>query len=146
MDKPLEIRLERPVFDEEIPLVEGTIKAGFPSPAQDYVTDSIDLNRELVRHKETTFCARVSGHSMIKAGINDGDIVVIDKSLDAKSGDIVAAWIDGGFTLKEFQKDKSGEFGWLIPANDEYQPIKVTAENDFVIWGVLTYTIHRLHG
>jgi len=133
-----------PDIPQQFPLAEGGIKAGFPSPAQDYLTDSIDFNRELVRHRETTFCARVSGNSMQDAGIYDGDIVVIDKSLEAKNDDVVAAWIDGGFTLKRFRKDDSGDFGWLIPANDEFQPIKVTADNDFIVWGVLTYSIHKI--
>ena len=84
-----------------IPLAEEGIKAGFPSPAEGYMTDSIDLNRELVRHKETTFFARVNGDSMVHAGIFDGDLVVIDKSLTAQSGDLVVAFLDGEFTLKE---------------------------------------------
>ena len=133
-----------PDLSEPLPLAEGGIKAGFPSPAQDYLTDTIDFNQELVRHRETTFCARVSGNSMQDAGIADGDIVIIDKSLEARSGDVVAAWIDGGFTLKRFELDADGTSGWLIPANSDFQPIRVTAENDFVIWGVLTYAIHAL--
>lgn len=126
-----------------LPLEEG-IKAGFPSPAQDYMNDSIDLNRELVRHKETTFYARVSGNSLIDAGINDRDIVVIDKSLEATTGDYVVAFIDGEFTLKEFRLDEENQCGWLIPYNKEFSPIKVTAENDFMVWGVVTYVIKKM--
>lgn len=128
-----------------LPFAELGIKAGFPSPAQDYLAESIDLNRELIRHKETTFYARVTGDSMIHAGIYDGDLAVIDKSIEPKSGDYVAAYIDGEFTLKEFQFDESNACGWLLPANEKYAPIKVTEENHFIIWGVITYTIKKLH-
>ncbi|MBR2035513.1 MAG: translesion error-prone DNA polymerase V autoproteolytic subunit [Prevotella sp.] len=124
--------------------VDCGIKAGFPSPAQDYLTDSIDLNKELIRHKETTFLARVSGNSLMEAGINDGDLVVIDKSLEVKDGDFVVAFIDGEFTLKEFRRDEENNCAWLIPHNKQFEPIKVTEENDFMIWGVLTYTIKQL--
>ena len=109
------------------------------------MSDSIDLNRELVRHKETTFFARVSGDSMIHAGINDGDLVVIDKSLMAHSGDIVVAFLDGEFTLKEYRHDEANQCGWLVPANDLYPPLRVTADNEFLIWGVVTYSIKSLH-
>ena len=124
--------------------VDCGIKAGFPSPAQDYLTDSIDLNKELIRRKETTFLARVSGNSLMEAGINDGDLVVIDKSLEVKDGDFVVAFIDGEFTLKEFRRDEESNCAWLIPHNKQFEPIKVTEENDFMIWGVLTYTIKQL--
>lgn len=122
------------------------IHAGFPSPAQDYMTESIDLNRELIRHRETTFYARVEGDSMKDAGIGNGDIVIIDRSLDAKNGDFVAAYIDGEFALKQIQFDEKNHCIWLIAANSQYQPIKVTEENNFIIWGVITYTIKKLKG
>jgi DNA polymerase V len=128
----------------DLSYVEGGIKAGFPSPAQDYLTASIDLNKELIRRKETTFLARVSGNSLMDAGISDGDIIVIDKSLEVKSGDFVVAFIDGEFTLKEFRLDEANHCAWLIPHNKDFEPIKVTEENDFMIWGVLTYTIKQL--
>lgn len=130
----------------ELPFADGGIKAGFPSPAQDYLTDAIDLNRDIIKHKESTFYARVSGDSMKDAGISDGDIVVVDKALDARDGDFVVAFIDGDFTIKQFKLDKSGESGWLVPYNSDYSPIKVTADNDFLIWGVITFTIKRMHG
>lgn len=108
---------------------DGGIRAGFPSPAQDYMSDSIDLNRELVRHPATTFYARAVGESMKGCGIDDGDIVV--------------AFVDGEFTLKKVKLEPGGDCLWLMPANDDYSPIKVTAENHFVVWGVLTYNIKR---
>ena len=129
----------------ELPFADGGIKAGFPSPAQDYLTDAIDLNRDIIKHKESTFYARVSGDSMKDAGIGDGDIVVVDKALDAKDGDFVVAFIDGDFTIKQFKMDQSGEFGWLVPYNSDYSPIRVTADNDFQIWGVITFTIKKMH-
>lgn len=131
--------------NNNVSYIDTVIKAGFPSPAQDYISGTIDLNRELIRHRETTFLARVSGNSLQEAGICDGDIVIIDKSLEAKNGDFVVAFIDGEFTLKEFRFDEAENCAWLIPHNKAYEPIKVTQENDFLIWGVLTYTIKQLH-
>lgn len=128
-----------------LPFVDNGIKAGFPSPAQDYLTESIDLNKTLIRHSETTFYAKVSGDSLTDAGISDGDLVVIDKSLEAKSGDYVAAFIDGEFTLKQFKLDEVNHCAWLIPANKKYQPIKVTEDNNFFVWGVITSCIKRFH-
>ena len=110
-----------------LPFADQGVRAGFPSPAQDYMTDSIDLNRELIRHPATTFYARASGDSMRDCGIDDGDLLVIDKALEPQDGDIVVAFIDGEF----------------VPANEEYTPIKITEENNFLIWGVLTYNIKR---
>lgn len=129
----------------ELPFADGGVKAGFPSPAQDYLTEAIDLNKYIVRHKESTFYARVSGDSMRDAGISDGDIVVVDKSLDVSDGDFVVASVDGEFTIKQFKLDKSGESGWLVPFNSDYSPIRVSADNDFLIWGVVTFSIKKLH-
>lgn len=129
----------------ELPFVDGGIKAGFPSPAQDYLTDSIDLNRDIIKHKESTFYGRVDGDSMKDAGMGDGDIIVVDKALEARDGDYVVAYLDGDYTIKEFRKDKSGDFGWLIPHNSEFSPIKVTADNEFLIWGVVTFTIKKMY-
>ena len=130
----------------ELPFADVGIKAGFPSPAQDYLTDSIDLNRDIIKHKESTFYARVDGDSMKDAGIGDGDIVVVDRALDARDGDFVVAFLDKEFTIKQFRMDKSGESAWLVPYNSDYSPIKVTADNDFLIWGVVTFTIKKMRG
>lgn len=126
-----------------LPFADQGVRAGFPSPAQDYMTDSIDLNRELIRHPATTFYARASGDSMKDCGIDDGDLLVIDKALEPQDGDIVVAYIDGEFTLKTVRFDDNEKCIWLIPANKEYSPIKITEENNFLIWGVLTYNIKR---
>lgn len=122
---------------------DGGIRAGFPSPAQDYMGESIDLNRELVRHPATTFYARAVGDSMKGCGIDDGDLLVIDKSIEPRDGDIVVAFIDGDFTLKKVKLEPDGSCLWLMPANEDYPPIKVTEDNHFIVWGVLTYNIKR---
>ncbi|MDP4272072.1 MAG: translesion error-prone DNA polymerase V autoproteolytic subunit [Bacteroidota bacterium] len=124
--------------DIPLPFVEG-IKAGFPSPAADYSDISIDLNRELIKHPSSTFYARVRGESMRDAGINDGDLLVIDKSLEPTDGRIAVCYIDGEFTLKRIRIEGDGIY--LYPANSEFSPIHVTEENEFVIWGILTHSI-----
>lgn len=147
MDKEagLEILQADTDSEMELPCPDDEIKAGFPSPADNRITETIDLNRVLVRHRESTFYARISGNSMEGAGISDGDLVVIDKSLTACDGDYVAAYIDGEFTVKEFKRGKTRDKAWLVPANDNYKAIRVTAENSFMIWGVITYAIKKLH-
>lgn len=126
----------------ELPLAEH-LHAGFPSPAAD-CTERIDITREIVRHPDTTFYARIDGESMRDAGIFSGDLVVIDRSLQASAGDYVAAYIDGEFTVKEFRPDSENNCAWLVPHNDSFSPIRVTEENAFIIWGVITHTIHTL--
>ena len=127
----------------DLPFATEGIRAGFPSPAQDYMTDSIDLNKELVLHPATTFYARAVGNSMTSFGISDGDLLVIDKSIEPVDGDIVVAFIDGEFTLKKIMKDENECNLWLVPGNEDYPPIKITEENDFIVWGVLTYNIKK---
>ena len=125
--------------EQALPLVEGGISAGFPSPAQDYIDLSLDLNKELINNPSSTFFGRVKGSSMIDAGIEDGDLLVIDKSLEPQDGDTTVCFIDGEFTLKYVKIDKDEIF--LIPANPDFKPIRITAENNFCIWGVVTYSI-----
>lgn len=127
----------------DLPFATEGIRAGFPSPAQDYMTDSIDLNKELVLHPATTFYARAVGNSMTGFGISDGDLLVIDKSIEPVDGDIVVAFIDGEFTLKRIMKDENECNLWLVPGNEDYPPIKITEENGFIVWGVLTYNIKK---
>jgi DNA polymerase V len=123
----------------ELPLVSDAISAGFPSPALDFVDISIDLNKHLIKHPSATFYGRVKGVSMIDEGINDGDLLVIDKSLTPANGKIAICYIDGEFTIKKIKIEKDA--CWLIPANENYKPIKVTAENEFLIWGIVTHVI-----
>ena len=129
--------------DLELQYSQEGVRAGFPSPAQDYTTDAIDLNKELERHPSSTFYARCVGDSMKDSGIDDGDLLVIDKSLEPAEGDIVVAYIDGEFTLKRIHIDTTHNFLMLMPSNPNYQPIKVTEENHFIIWGIVTYNIKR---
>jgi DNA polymerase V len=125
----------------ELPLVEATISAGFPSPADDYSEARLDLNKELITNESATFYARVRGDSMTLAGISDGDLLIIDKSKTPVNGSIVVCLIDGEFTVKRLQK-KGNQF-YLMPENDNYQPIKIKPENDVTVWGVVTYTIKK---
>ena len=123
----------------ERPLIEGGISAGFPSPAQDFIDLSIDLNKELVRNPSATFYGRVKGDSMKDAGIADGDLLVIDKSLHPKDGKIAVCFIDGEFTVKRIRKDK--DCIWLMPANENFKPIRVSEENNFLVWGIVVHVI-----
>lgn len=125
-----------------LPFMENTISAGFPSPAEDYLENGIDLNKELIRHPSTTFFGRVKGDSMCGAGIYEDDILVIDKSLDARNDDIAVCFIDGEFTLKRIRKEKDAVL--LIPANEKYKPITVTSDNDFIIWGIVTSIVRKI--
>ena len=138
------INIFSPDADSEmqLPLSGERVAAGFPSPAEDYASLSLDLNRELVKNPASTFYARVSGLSMIDEGINDGDLLVIDKSITPYDGCLAVCYIDGEFTLKRFERHK--EHALLVPANKEFTPIKVTAENDFCIWGIVTYLIKKV--
>ena len=127
---------------ESISLEGGQVRAGFPSPAEDYSTTKLDLNRELIKNPASTFYARVSGLSMVDEGINEGDLLVIDKSIEPYDGCLAVCYIDGEFTLKRFEKHSS--YALLVPANREFNPIKVTEDNDFCIWGVVTYLIKKV--
>ena len=123
------------------PLVEG-IRAGFPSPAEDFAEPTLDLNRYVIKNPASTFYARIAGDSMEGAGIGDGDIVVIDKSLEPKDGNIAVCFIDGEFTLKRILLD-NGRL-WLQPANPKFKAIEITEENHFLVWGVVTHVVKNL--
>lgn len=125
----------------ELPLAGTAVAAGFPSPAEDHLEVTLDLNRALVRHPEATFYARVKGSSMVDAGIHEGDILVIDRSLDPKEGDIALCFLDGEFTVKRIARE-GGEL-FLMPENSDFTPIRIGLESDFRVWGVVTYVIHR---
>lgn len=127
-----------------IPFADAGIRAGFPSPAQDYLEESIDLNKELIEHPAATFYGRVIGNSMIDAGVEEGDILVIDKSIEAQDGDMVVGYLDGEFTLKYLDLSmKEAGVIWLVPANKEFDRIKITKDNNFIVWGVVIYTIKK---
>ena len=130
-----ETKLSRPFIDQGI-------SAGFPSPAQDFIDLSIDLNKELIKHPSSTFFGRVKGCSMKDAGINNGDLLIVDKSMEPTDGKIAVCFIDGEFTVKRLKVEK--DCCWLLPENESYDPIRVTAENDFIVWGVVVYVIKAL--
>lgn len=143
MEKDVSIDIFRPDLTTLMPLpyADQGIQAGFPSPAQDYISESIDLNREIVKHPAATFYGRVSGESMIDDGIDPDDIIVIDRSIEPRDGDLAVCCVDGEFTLKRIKLENDKV--WLIPANESFDPILVTPENRFEVWGVVTYTIKR---
>ncbi len=124
-----------------LPYAEEGIKAGFPSPAQDYMDVAIDLNKELIKHPSSTFYGRVKGDSMRDEGIDDGDVLVIDKSLEFQNDDLAVCCVDGEFNVKRvrIENDKA----YLISANPDYPVMEVTPDNEFQIWGIVTYTIKK---
>lgn len=120
----------------------GGIAAGFPSPAEDFLDDKIDINKELVKNPSSTFYARAKGYSMQDAGIEKGDLLIIDKSLEPSNGKIAVCCLNGEFTIKRIKVENKGV--WLVPANSDFNPIKITAENDFMIWGIVVHIIKTL--
>lgn len=122
----------------ELPFV-GSIKAGFPSPAADFEGDTISLDKVLVKNHLATFYAKADGNSMIGAGIDDGDIMVIDRSLEPTDNKIAVCYIDGEFTVKRIKTEK--DCIYLMPENDAFQPIKITEDNQLIVWGIVTYVI-----
>lgn len=125
-----------------IPISNNRISAGFPSPADDFKEKRISLDHTLIKNKEATFYARVSGKSMIGAGLDDGDLLVIDRSLEAEHGKIAVCFLDGEFTVKRLHIEKNTIT--LMPENDSYKPIKVSKDSDLLVWGVVTYVIKAL--
>ncbi len=123
------------------PLFTCGVSAGFPSPAEDHIDQHLDLNELLIQHPVATFFVRVSGESMKDAGINHGDILVVDRSLEATSGRIIIAIVNGELTVKRFVQDSSS--CQLVAANPDYPPVAITDETDFSVWGVVTSVIHQ---
>ncbi len=124
-----------------LPLVEGGVSAGFPSPAADFLDASIDLNKYLIKKEATTFIAVTEGFSMIGAGIGHKDLLIIDKSLEPRDGKVAVCVIDGEFILKRLKVTSTGI--WLMPENDKFKPLQVTEYNNFEIWGMVTYSIQQ---
>jgi DNA polymerase V len=125
-----------------LPFVDDGISAGFPSPALDFVDLSIDLNKYLIKNPSATFYGKVKGDSLINAGIHNGDLLIIDRSLEPTNGKIAVCYIDGEFTAKRIKLEKC--VAWLIAENENYQPIKVTEANSFLIWGIVTHVIKNI--
>jgi DNA polymerase V len=125
-------------------LMNTSVRAGFPNPAEDAGGIGLDLNDLLVKHPLSTYYLRVEGNSMTGASIASGDIVVVDKSLEPRSGDIVVAAVEGEFTLKRLKKQ--GSQAWLLAENPDYPPIALHEATDASIWGVVTYIVHKIRG
>ena len=125
-----------------LPIFLGRLPSGFPSPADDYLEGKLDLNRHLIKHPAATFFVRVTGDSMIGAGIHSGDLLVVDRSLEPADKNVVVAVVDGELTVKRLFK-QNGVLR-LLPENLSYQPIEITAQQTIEIWGVVTSVIHAL--
>ena len=127
---------------KELPLYSDLISAGFPSPAEDYIDKKLDLNEYLIKNRPATFLVKVNGNSMINSGIYDGDILVVDRSAEPANNKIVIGVIDGEFTVKRIIKKAKKLF--LQPENENFNPIEITKDMDFKIWGIVTFAIHKL--
>lgn len=146
MAKEIELLMPDLTLSRALAYADGGIRAGFPSPAQDYVDKTLDLNKELIQHPEATFYAKVVGDSMKDAGVYPGDILVIDRSIEPTDGCMAVCFLNGEFTLKNLDlSQRERGIIWLVPSNSAYQPIQVTPEMHFEIWGVVAYTIHKQH-
>lgn len=138
----MKVKPEKPATVGEIllPLFTAKVPAGFPSPADDFIDKKLDLNELLVKHPASTFFVRVEGDSMVGAGINSGDILVVDRSLEPADNKIVIAIIDGELTVKRIRKMKNKIL--LVPENPRFRPIEVPEEAGLAVWGVVTCIIH----
>ena len=123
-------------------LIDTGISAGMPSPADDFETNYLSLDESLIINKNDTFFARVSGQSMIGAGLDDNDLLIIDRSIEPENNKIAVCFLDGEFTVKRLKVEKDGV--WLQPENDKYDPIKITEDNHFIIWGIVTNVIKKV--
>lgn len=128
--------------DLKIPFIPDGVSAGFPSPAADFMENNIDLNKELSENPLATFYIKVKGNSMMDAGIHDKDVLVVDRSLEPQNNKIAVCFIDGEFTVKRIILEK--DCLYLMPENSNYTPIKVTEENQLIIWGIVTYVIKKM--
>jgi len=124
-----------------IPAFLSRVQAGFPSPAEDYMENQLNLNDLVIQHPAATFFVRVEGESMADANIHSGDILVVDRSLEAANGKIIVAVVNGEFTVKRFALKSDGVY--LVPENLRYPSLKIESDSDFHVWGVVTYVIHK---
>ena len=124
------------------PLMAHRVRAGFPSPAGDYVERRIDLNQELISHPEATFFLRAQGSSMVDAGISDGDTLIVDRAIDPQHDHIVIATVDGEFTVKRLYR--RGEQVMLLAENLDFPPIQLNDGQEMAIWGVVTYIVKKV--
>ena len=125
-----------------MPVFDSRISAGFPSPAEDFVEKKLDLNDLLIRHPAASFFVKVAGDSMTEAGIRDGDLLVVDRSLELRDGAVIIAILNGELTVKRYREISGKKF--LVPENPRYQPIEIGEKHPFELWGVVTSVIHKL--
>ena len=140
-----EIKISEVKVEEQtsgLQFFEGRVQAGFPSPAQGEYADTIDLNRALITNPAATFCARVIGNSMVDAGINEGDLLIIDRSITPQDGNIAVCFIDGDFTVKRLSVRDDGIY--MTPANAAFPEMKVQEDSDFQVWGVVSHIIKKV--
>lgn len=144
MKKDQKLSFYKPDYESElrIPFIPDGVSAGFPSPAADFMENNIDLNKELSENPLATFYIKVKGNSMIDAGINDKDVLIVDRSIEPQDNKIAICFIDGEFTVKRIKLEK--DCLYLMPENSNYSPIKVTEENELTIWGIVTYVIKKM--
>ena len=145
MKEDISITEVRPVIEEKTvgpQFFEDRVQAGFPSPAQGEYADSIDLNRALITNPAATFCARVIGNSMVDADINEGDLLIIDRSLTPHDGNIAVCFVDGDFTVKRLSVRDDGIY--LTPANAKFPELRVSEDSNFQVWGVVSHIIKKL--
>ena len=142
MTKVVEIFKADITTKQALPLYLSRIKAGFPSPAEDYLDKKLDLNEHLIKHPASTFFVKVKGDSMVGAGINSGDILIVDRSLEPKDKRIVVAVVNGDFTVKRISK--KGDKLSLLSENPKYSPIEIKDGMDFEVWGVVIHVIHSV--
>ena len=126
----------------EIPLFADAVPAGFPSPAEDYLDKKLDLNEHLIKRPSSTFFIRVSGSSMTGAGIHDGDLLIVDRSVQAEDNKVVIGVVNGDFTVKRIRK--KGQKIFLQPENPQFREMEIMPGMDFSIWGVVMYVIHKM--
>lgn len=126
----------------EMPYISSGIKAGFPSPAADFDGTRVSIDQIVVKNALATFYAKANGNSMTGAGIDDGDILVIDKSIEPQDGKIAVCFIDGEFTVKRIKVQENSLL--LLPENKLFEPIEITEENNFIIWGIVTFLVKKL--
>ena len=142
MNKNIQVKTDKDKNLESVPYVLSKISAGFPSPADDFKELRISLDQEVVKNEEATFYARVAGQSMQGAGLDDGDLLVIDRSKEPEDNAIAVCFIEGEFTVKRLKVEASCIY--LMPENPNYKPIKVTEDQQLIIWGVVTYVVKKI--
>ena len=136
------IKIRKGLFDTQLELEHAAVMAGFPSPADDYRHDTLDFNKDYIRHPEASFYGDVEGDSMKDECVEDGDLLVVDKSLDPQDGNLVVSYIDGEFTLKRIRLTDDKIL--LVPANKKYPTIEIDPQSDFRVWGIVRYVVKKM--